>query len=244
MKYWPGSSAHPDQGALGVKKKGDGTLVTKADLESNQFIVDGLTELFPEDGIYSEELGGKEDVASSRRVWIVDPLDGTKSFVQGNDDFSVLVGLQVSGAIEFGMAYFPARGCLARANKGNGAYLDGKVLSVSSSDAPRKKSIYLRHIPFENDPLAYDEWMDSGMAFLSLCRGDLDGIIIKLIHHQEWDLAAPSVLIQESGGVVTNERGEPFSFHCAPVKDQYFVASNGKIHAMLLERVRHELKNM
>jgi fructose-1,6-bisphosphatase/inositol monophosphatase family enzyme len=235
LKYWPQKLYGTSQPELTIEQKKDGTLVTQADLESNQLLVAGLQKFFPDDAMYSEELGGTCPV--EKRAWIIDPLDGTKSFIQGNDDFSVLVGLCQRQRAQFGMMYFPARKLLAIGGAGQGAQLNQESLHVSSRTTAAPRSIYLRHLQLTPSIEYYDTWMDSGMAFLNLCRGIFDGIIIKLVHHQEWDLAAPTVMIEESGGRVTNEHGEPFVFRCAPVADQYFVASNGHIHEQLLSLI-------
>ena len=76
------------------------------------------------------------------------------------------------------------------------------------------------------------------MAFLNVARGDFDGIIIKLVHHQEWDLAAPTVMIQEAGGMLTDEHGAPIEFKKGPVQYKYLVASNGKVHSELLSLIK------
>ncbi len=231
LQYWPGAQSNQD---LKVTKKSDGTFVTKADFESNEILLAGLARLFPNDAIYSEESKANEVLKTAPRAWIIDPLDGTKSFIEGRDDFSVLLGLSVGVNIEFGIMYFPVRGLLAVAGQGIGAKLNGLPLAVSSVGDLRKHAIYLRHFEITNSEFVYPDWLDSGMAFLRLCRGELDGIIIKLVHHQEWDLAAPSVMIQESGGRVTDEHGKPICFKRGPVRYGHLVASNGVIHDKLL----------
>ncbi len=235
--YWPGGSPDTLHTDLDVKKKKDGSLVTKADFESNEILISGLNKLFPDDGIFSEERAGSDSLNGSERVWIIDPLDGTKTFVEGNDDFSILVSLCIRGRIEFGVMYFPARNMFAQAAKGRGAILDRVRLQVSNSVKFRDRSVYLRHLAPSQESWRYDKWMDSGMAFLSLCRGDFDGIVIHLIHHQEWDLAAQTVMIEESGGMVTDEHGHPVSFKRGPVDYNYLVASNGRVHDKLLKLI-------
>ena len=234
LRYWPGGAGN-SRAELEINKKVDGSLVTTADLESNEILIRGLHALFPQDSIYSEEIADEGTSDKSSRVWIIDPLDGTKSFVDGNDDFSILLSLCVDEQIVFGAMYFPARNVYARAARGRGAALEGESLHVSSAAAFRRRAIYLRHLPLPADVCFYDRWMDSGMAFLSLCRGELDGIVVRLIHHQEWDLAAPAVMIAESGGRVTDEHGNPVRFKTHPVDYGYFIASNGVIHSQLLQ---------
>ncbi len=236
LHHWPGAANL--EKALNITQKKDGSFVTNADFESNEILISGLKRLFPTDGIFSEELARDEALRMAHRAWIIDPLDGTQSFIDGNDDFSILLGLCVGTHIDFGVMYFPVRNLIAVGQKGGGSWLNGKRLTVSTSDEIRDRSVYLRHCSFGPPTYAYDRWMDSGMAFLNVARGDFDGIILKLVHHQEWDLAAPAVMIQEAGGVLTDERGEPIEFKKGPVQYRYLVASNGKVHKDLLSLIK------
>ena len=94
LGFWPGGQARPMQ----VKKKPDGSLVTDADYASNRIIVRALERIFPNDGIFSEEMPKRVININQKRVWLIDPLDGTKSFVEGNEGFSILVALCEAGA--------------------------------------------------------------------------------------------------------------------------------------------------
>ena len=235
LHYWPGVAAQGTN--LGITKKPDGSYVTRADYESNEILIAALRGLFPNDEIFSEEVNAAEIVSGAERAWIIDPLDGTQSFIDGRDDFSILVGLAVRDIIDYGIMYFPVRGLFALGRRGRGAQLNGLRMAVSQATTFRKHSIYLRHVAPRQESFVYPEWLDSGLAFLQLCRGELDGIVIKLGRHQEWDLAAPSVMIEESGGMVTDEKGDPIRFYRAPIKYKYLVASNGVVHEQLLNLV-------
>src|SRR5262245_59405259 len=92
LEYWPGGTS---ASGLDVKKKADGSVVTSADFASNEIVVQALRASFPQDGILSEEFPPDDLLKSKSRIWIIDPLDGTQSFVDGNDDFSVLVALTI-----------------------------------------------------------------------------------------------------------------------------------------------------
>jgi fructose-1,6-bisphosphatase/inositol monophosphatase family enzyme len=83
-------------------------------------------------------------------------------------------------------------------------------------------------------PYLYDRWLDSGLAFLTLCTGDFDGFILKIRTHREWDLAAPTLMVEESGGKVTDEHGAPIRFAENSMTYRYLVASNGVLHDELL----------
>jgi len=237
--YWPGNPDNERGKTLKIYDKPDGTKVTEADLAANEVLVAGLRRLFPEDALVSEEGPKDEGHQSMSRVWITDPLDGTSSFIAGKDDFSVLIGLSIDTRIHWGSMYFPIKGIYAEAEEGKGVTLDGAAPGrVSDRTDIRKHGIYYRHCELRGGDLLYPEWMDSGMAFLALARGDFEGVIIRMKSHQEWDLAAPAVLIAESGGVMTDEKGAPIRFNQGKIGFQYLVASNGKVHRQLLDLIR------
>jgi 3'-phosphoadenosine 5'-phosphosulfate (PAPS) 3'-phosphatase len=240
MNYWPGkgSTGTYNTKNLDIQAKKDGSFVTEADFKSNEILMSALKKLFPNDGILSEEIPADQDLHSYNRVWVVDPLDGTKSFIDGQDDFSILVGLVEKGKPVFGMLYFPARELFGCAQSQLSAVVENRALSVSEYKQAREQSIYLRHCDFNIGNLAYPNWMDSGLALLSVAQGAFDGIIIKLVQHKEWDLVAPSMFITEAGGKVTDGYGNPISYCNKSFDYEYFVASNGHIHDQLLALIR------
>jgi myo-inositol-1(or 4)-monophosphatase len=243
--YWPGREKSSENESLKVFTKSDGSKVTEADLAANERIVPELRRLFPADAIVSEEGPQDSHRVSASRVWILDPLDGTSAFIAGRDDFSILIGLSVDSEIVWGCMYFPIKGVYAVAGHGVGTIINGdRGCRVSQSPTPRPKSIYVRNCEIEASNLVYPEWMDSGMAFLSLARGDFDGMIMKMTTHSEWDLAAPAAVLLQNGGKMTDERGEPILFNQPKIGFRYLIASNGLVHDQLLEyvtRIDHPL---
>ena len=165
-------------------------------------------------------------------------MDGTQTFIDGNDDFAVLVALCHQGILQFGVMFLPARDQLAIAAVGRGAQLNGCPMRVSGNSAIPPQKLYLRHIKgLEHSPLVFPHWVDSSMAFLRVCSGDLDGIIVRIRSHQEWDLAAAAVLLEESGGRVSDEKGSPLVFGKGNVEFKYFVGSNGLVHDEILSMI-------
>ena len=234
MTFWPGGEFGRSGKKLKITQKPDTSFVTEADFASNDILVPGLKRLFPGDGVLSEEGPATAVAGTSGRLWIIDPLDGTQSFIDGNDDFSILLALTQLQCPVYSIMHFPARNVVATAQAQAGAFVDGNRLKVSSHQKFASKSVYLRHAQLSNVDFVYDQWMDSGLAFLQLCRGELDGIIIRLRRHREWDLAAPALMIQESGGRVSDEHGNPVKFYEGSLTHKYFVASNGILHDQLL----------
>lgn len=240
LEFWPGGPAGKSGRTLKIQQKSDGSFVTEADFASNEILVAGLKKLFPDYGILSEEGPPDPTLKNRSHVWILDPLDGTKSFIDGNDDFSVLLALCVNGVPEFSVMYVPAREMTAVAKRGEGATLNGHALQVSTSTAFRPRSVYLRNMEVEPRLEFYDRWLDSGLAFLTLCSGDFDGFILKIKTHREWDLAAPALMVQEAGGRITDEGGKEVTFLENSISYRYLVASNGIVHPNLLALIPSE----
>src|SRR3954471_15357889 len=99
--------------------------VTAADREANDLIVERLSAEFPDDGILAEESKDTERRLEKERVWVIDPMDGTKNFVQRDGDFAVQIGLAVNGESVLGVVYQPVRDLLYYAVKGGGAWIEG-----------------------------------------------------------------------------------------------------------------------
>lgn len=236
LSVWPGRSR--DQSSLSITQKDDGSLVSSADMRSNEILMAALRSIFPEDAIFSEEVvSDPQSIRNAQRVWIIDPLDGTAAFLHGRDDFSVLVGLSVDRAAAAGIMFFPARGEMITARVGGGAWCNGSRLSVSSVSAPRPNRVYMRKCPRVIPELACPE-IDSGLAFAHVARGELDGIILRMLTHREWDIAAPMAVLREAGAKVTDEVGREIPLGMGGVDFNYLVVSNGRTHDRLLAVVR------
>jgi 3'-phosphoadenosine 5'-phosphosulfate (PAPS) 3'-phosphatase len=231
LSMWPGN---PDaQQILKVQEKSDGTLVSQADLASNQILIGAITRLFPGDEILSEESPvDSSRLSRSKRVWIVDPLDGTSSFVHGRDDFSILVGLAEEGVPVLGVMFFPALNKLVVSLPGGRAEMNGASLAVSKTQELMPGRIYIRNFICARTELAC-QMMDSGLALLKVASGELDGAIIRMTTHREWDLAAPAAVLFSAGGVMSDETGKPIKFGSGIINFQYVIASNSHIHKQL-----------
>lgn len=230
---WPGRAGAVGEN-LGVQSKPDGTLVSEADMRSNHAILAALRELFPHDAILSEEVTPDvELLRRSARTWVVDPLDGTASFLHGRDDFSILVALSERHIPTFGIMHFPARGVTVVGQKGEGATSNGVRMRVSSNATAQPGRVYIRNFESKRPELACP-MMDSGLALLKVANGELDGAIIRMTTHREWDLAAPMAVLLEAGGRVTDQTGAEIRCGTGILDFSYCVASNGLIHQELL----------
>lgn len=223
-----------------VHHKGLVDLVTEADRASEALIAERLLGAFPGDDLLAEE-GTGDGTASSRRLWIVDPLDGTTNFAHGHPVFAVSIALMVEQMVEVGVVFDPLRDEMFLARRGRGANLNGSPMRVSATDQlidallatgfaydpverPRNLAYFAR---FVADSQAVRR---EGAAALDVCYvacGRFDGYWERGV--SAWDVAAASLALEESGGRLSNYLGaafDPFS--------REIVASNGLVHEDML----------
>jgi len=233
LSMWPRREARSDD--LTVQQKVDGSLVSAADMASNELLTAALRTLYPNDFVFSEEVSSDPaEVFASQRTWIIDPLDGTSAFLEGRDDFSVLVGLVVGHIAHSGILYLPARDQMFTARAGAGAFCNGQPVRVSDQEYPRERHVYVRKFQ-STAPHLESPMMDSGLALAKVAVGELDGAMIKMVTHREWDIAAPIAIIKEAGGQVTDELGREVPLSTGSIDFKYLVASNRRVHGALLK---------
>ena len=215
------------------KRRSD--LITEADRRSEALIIERLRSHFPNHGIVAEEGGGQQ--TDSEYCWYVDPLDGTTNFAHGFPVFCVTLGLAYRGEVVAGVVYDPMREELFSAERGGGAYLNGKRIHVSKTPSLSESLLATGFPPFAtNHDLNIQFYFRftelshgirrAGSAALDLCSvaaGRFDGFWeLKL---NPWDKAAGSLLVTEAGGRVTDVTGGPFNL----LANEIF-ASNGFVH--------------
>jgi histidinol-phosphatase len=216
---------------LHVERKADRSPVTIADREAEQRAVAVLHEAFPDHGILGEEFG--EQGGSGSR-WIIDPIDGTKSFIRGIPFFATLIALEEDGEITTGAVYAPALDDLLYARKGCGAFDARGPLRVSSIDTVSRAmlvfggasalrshgywSAYERLVDHSGRQRAYGDYF--GYTFVA--RGQAEAMID--VDLKPWDLAALKIIIEEAGGRFTDFAGHPTAFGGSAI------ASNGLVH--------------
>lgn len=213
-------AAAADPASLQVRAKRPNDFVTQVDLASESAIVDCLLGAFPDHAVLGEEAQQARGNAASDHVWIVDPLDGTNNFIHSYPAYSVSIALQVRGRIEQAVVLDAVHGDVFHASLGEGAFCNGRRLSVSGR-ASLAQSLIGTSCPFQPGAgLARDMEMftgvmarvagirRSGSAALDLAwvaAGYCDGFFDRGL--KAWDVAAGSLLITEAGGRVGNFRG-------------------------------------
>jgi myo-inositol-1(or 4)-monophosphatase len=196
-------------------EKGEDSPVTHADLEANRAILTLIRDAFPDDAILSEETRDSETRLGAERVWIVDPLDGTKEFIARIPEFAVSVALALRGEPVVGVVYQPLDGECFTASRGSGSRLNGERLRVSELTRLDECRVIASRTEISRSQLApYEEWFREvrpvgsvalKLAWIAAGRGDL---WISAAPKSEWDVCAGDVLVREAGGLFsTLERG-------------------------------------
>jgi 3'(2'), 5'-bisphosphate nucleotidase len=225
--------------------------VTAADREANELIVTHLRKEFPDDGILAEESTDNDDRLKKDRVWLIDPMDGTKNFIQRDGDFAVQIGLAVSGETVAGVVFQPTRDLLYRAARGGGAWMEDaqRVARMNVSDRTQPGDMVLASSRSHRSPRM--ERVVSAFGFKAETRRGSVGVKMGLIAEQkadlylhlspstkQWDTSAPEIILTEAGGTVTDLFGQPLRYNGVRIDNQNgVVATNGVAHRLVIENL-------
>ncbi len=206
--------------ALTVETKADGSPVTIADREAEEAARAWLASRFPDDGIQGEEFG--ESVGASGRRWIIDPIDGTKSFVRGVPLWGTLVAVAEGDEVLAGAAYFPALGEMLSAAPGEGCWWNGQRARVSETSTLAGATVLVTDDRAFRSSALRDGWRTlSGEAAVARTWGDCYGYLLVATGRAEvmvdpvvnpWDIACFLPIIEEAGGVLTDLAGTRTAF--------------------------------
>jgi histidinol-phosphatase len=224
-------------GRLEVRLKDDATPVTEVDAAVERAIRSMVAERRPDDGVRGEESADK--VGTSGRVWVIDPIDGTRMFAEGVPLWTTLIGLRVGdagGPVVLGVADAPALGERYHAVRGQGAYRNGTPISVSSVDTLAEA--FVLHAAIEEfarpsgsgvealhrvvDRARTSRGIGDAWAHLLIARGAAEALVEQGPCY-EWDWAATSVIVEEAGGRVSDLSGG------SPVDGGHLLVSNGNV---------------
>ncbi len=200
--------------------KQDRSPVTSVDLAVDRMLRDRLSAAFPDDGWLSEETPDNRDRLNKKRVWIVDPIDGTRSFVRGKPEFCLSAALVENGSPIVAAIFNPATGEFFSAMRGRGVHIDWISGTVHQPFMATERPLVLVN-PWELrvgrfrtiEPNLHCRPIGSIAYALALVSAGLADAAVTLEGGNEWDIAAGVLLIDESGGQVTNSSGRPFSFN-------------------------------
>jgi myo-inositol-1(or 4)-monophosphatase len=232
-------------GDVRVNKKGAIDLVTEVDVEVERAFRDMVSKRFPDHAVLGEELGGGPR-APAGFCWVFDPIDGTTNFAHGLPIFCASLALEMGGEAQVAAVYDPTRRELFTAERGRGAFLNGRPIQVSDAGT-LVDAMLVTGFPYDVHQRVgeivglFGAFVGRaravrrlGSAAIDLCyvaAGRMDGFWESDL--KPWDIAAGSLIVSEAGGRVTNLEGGTFSS-----RGHHVLASNGRLHQQMLDVVR------
>ncbi len=225
-------------GRVAFELKSDKTPVTKIDKLCEKIILQGIEGNFPKDSVLSEE--SKEKKKDPRRRWIIDPIDGTKAFIHGIPTYGNMVAFEEDGEVVLGAINVPALKILFYAQKGEGAFANGEKIGVSNVSQLKEACIlhgrgkgflekgYLKKLRKLLDSVYHSWGMSEPYAPYLVASGHVDAFVETFPH--PWDVAAPKIIIEESGGSFSDLNGKN-----TIKSNNIAIYSNGLLHSELIK---------
>ncbi|MEX0319322.1 MAG: inositol monophosphatase family protein [Ruegeria sp.] len=229
------------RGRLGVEFKADESPVTQADKGVEAQVRAYLAEHFPDHGVFGEEHG--VEGLDRKHVWIIDPIDGTRSFLSGHPLFGFLLGHLVDGVPQLGVIGMPALGEVFLGVQGQGATLNGEPVRVSDKTRLDRSILFVNEGDkiHRDHPALFDRLMRSGQTrrfaydcypHALLAAGHVDAVIDYDL--QPYDFLPVLAVVEAAGGVMTDWDGKPLSLNS---DGRVISAATLELHAEMLELV-------
>jgi 3'(2'), 5'-bisphosphate nucleotidase len=231
-------------------------ITTDADRQAQEIILQTIRQAFPTDALCAEEATStlQGTAASGARLWIVDPIDGTRGFARKNGEFSVMIAFVEQGVIGVGIVLQPAVGRLTYAMRGQGCWrVDGNdptpqrcqvtpitdltksTLTQSRSRDSTKRSKWVEAI----QPAQVVETYSAGIKLALVARGDADIYLNTYEAFHDWDIAAGDILVSEAGGQVTGTGGQVLQYGLPGAwQKNGLLATNGGLHRATLDMIK------
>jgi len=237
------------QQSLEIQWKAPGDPVTAADREASALIVASLSKEFPTHAILSEEEPDNLTRLNQSHVWMIDPMDGTREFIEHRGEFAVQIGLVVDGTPIVGAVYQPTTKKLYYAGRGMGAFLElngeRSPLHVSKEDTASRLTIAMsrshRSVRVEaiRERLRIPNVVRMGSVGLkvgAVCEGRAHLYVHTGSRTNLWDTCGPEAILREAGGTMTDISNEPLRYDAQDVRNPNgLIASNGVIHQRALQ---------
>jgi len=236
MKYY--------QQTITVDWKGPGDPVTAADREASELIVTNLVREFPKHAVLSEEEPDNLNRLDLSHVWMIDPMDGTREFIEHRDEFAVQIGLVVGGVPVVGVVYQPTTNKLYYAAQGMGAFLESNgttvPLHVSPEDTASRMTMAVSrsHRSARVDAIRQRLGIKTivrtgsvGLKVGAVCEGRAHLYIHTGSRTNLWDTCGPEAILREAGGRMTDVSNNPLQYGSRELRNPNgLIASNGVIH--------------
>ncbi len=243
-----------------IKNNDQHDFVTTADKESEKYIIENIKKNFPRDYILSEETE-ENNINYNSRVWMIDPLDGTKNFIHHGKDFVVMIGLCINGEPKIGVVYSPVKDILYYGEKNKGSYklYKNKIskLKVGKISNLKDSRLITRSTIGEDKPeiRPRDIIIKTLKTKEKIPQGSIGGVISLIAENKgdlyfitnnragKWDTCSPQVILEEAGGKITDFNGNSLDYKQKNAKwENYFAMSNRLLHKELLHNIQNIIK--
>ena len=218
-------------------EKVPGHPVCEADLELDAMLRTSLTAIDPMAGWLSEETADTVHRLGLSRVWVVDPIDGTRDYLRGRPGWAVSVALVGDGAVRIGILAAPARNELWIARAGQGATRNGKMLKAGSRSLLPGARVPADQLPRADRDLITVEKPNSIALRMAMVAADEADLVATVRWGNEWDVAAAALICQEAGATVTDALGDPLRFNRPQPTAFGLLCSAPGIHRAATERL-------
>ncbi len=218
-------------------EKSPGNPVCEVDLAVDALLRERLAAIDPDAGWLSEETADNRDRLDRRRLWVVDPIDGTRDYVRGRAGWAVSIALVEDGQPVVAVLDAPARGEVWTAAVGAGARRNGDPIAVAGRSAIAGSRVPADNLPHVDRDLTLVAKPNSiALRIAMVAAGDAD-LIATLRWGHEWDIAAAVLIAREAGAVVTDALGQPLGFNTPRAQAFGVLATAPGIHAAAVERL-------
>jgi myo-inositol-1(or 4)-monophosphatase len=224
-------------GALDQWSKADASLVSEVDIATDLRLRAMLGAIDPDAGWLSEETADSPARLSCRRIWCVDPIDGTRDFLRGREGWAVSIALVEDGQPIVGVLYAPARDELWVGRRGRGATCNGAPVASGNRAALLGARVPAHELPAVDRDLVKVFQPNSIALRMAMVASDQADLVATLRWGFEWDIAAAALIVTEAGGRVTDAFGEPLAFNTARAQAFGVVACVPAIHGAVVDRL-------
>lgn len=223
-------------------KGADNSPVCEGDIAVNEFLRDRLPALAPQAGWLSEETEDDPAARSAASLWIVDPIDGTRAYITGRDDWTISVALVEDGRPLLAALYAPVTDEMFLGARGAGAFRNGIAMRVSGGGLngarlAGPKSTLERIDALAPGVLPQPKVFSLALRLTRVAQGELDAAFASRGGH-DWDLAAADLLVHEASGVMTDFSGQPLTYNRPHPRHGALIAAGPARHTALLDLVR------
>lgn len=239
LALWPGGGGRPQSW-----KKDNGGLVSDADIAVDAYLKEQLKALLPAAAWLSEETADDEVRLLKRLVWLVDPIDGTRDFLNGKPGWTISVALVSEGKALISALYAPARDEYWCSYAGQGSYVNGGRLEASNCTQLAGARIPADQLSAEDGLFTMVEKPNSIALRAAMVAANRADALVALRWGYEWDIAAVTLIAQEAGADVTDAFGAPLKFNKRDPRAFGLIVCSSALHPMVVAHIAERAENL